>query len=77
MSEVFGRRYLFIIAFILYTGFQVGCALSSNTASILIFRLLGGMAASNPMTNSGGVMGDIWEPKVRGMAISSEYFLCR
>lgn len=77
MSEVFGRRYLFIIAFILYTGFQVGCALSSNTASILIFRLLGGMAASNPMTNSGGVMGDIWEPKVRGMAISSEFFLCR
>lgn len=49
----YGRKPIFVIAFIFYTGFQVGCALSPNTASILIFRLLGGMFAAAPLTNSG------------------------
>jgi hypothetical protein len=33
--------------------FQVGCALSPNTASILVFRFLGGLFAAAPLTNSG------------------------
>jgi hypothetical protein len=35
LSEVYGRRPIFIVSFILYTGFQIGCALSPNTAAIL------------------------------------------
>ena len=35
LSELYGRKPVFIVSFILYTGFQVGCALSSNTAAIL------------------------------------------
>ena len=35
LSEIYGRRPIFIVSFILYTGFQVGCALSPNTAAIL------------------------------------------
>jgi hypothetical protein len=34
-------------------GFQVGGALARNTASILIFRFLGGVFAAAPLTNSG------------------------
>ena len=53
LSEQYGRRIIAIISFLFYVGFQVGCALSSNTASILIFRFLGGVFAASPMTNSG------------------------
>lgn len=53
LSEQFGRRPVFLGTFLVYTGFQVGCALSRNTASILVFRFLGGVFAAAPLTNSG------------------------
>ncbi|KAI0004215.1 MFS general substrate transporter [Russula compacta] len=69
LSEDIGRRPVFLISFLFYTGFQVGCALSQNTASILIFRFLSGTFAAAPLTNSGGVVGDIWDAKTRGKAM--------
>lgn len=69
LSEVYGRRIIFIISFIFYTGFQVGCALSKNTASILIFRFLGGTFAAAPLTNSGACLADIYHPADRGPAM--------
>ena len=36
--------------------FQIGSALSKNTASILVFRFLGGTFAAAPLANSGYVM---------------------
>lgn len=70
LSEVIGRRKVFIITFTFYTGFQVGCALSRNTASILIFRLLGGVFAAAPLSNSGALMSDIWDAGTRGEALA-------
>ncbi|WVQ68469.1 uncharacterized protein L199_006677 [Kwoniella botswanensis] len=70
LSESYGRRPIFILSFIIYTGMQVGCALSKNTASILIFRLLGGIFASAPLTNSGALIADIWDVDHRGQAMS-------
>ena len=37
----------------IFQGFQIGCALSRNTASILVFRFLAGTFAAAPLTNSG------------------------
>ncbi|VDC02269.1 unnamed protein product [Peniophora sp. CBMAI 1063] len=70
LSEEIGRRPVFIIAFTFYTGFQVGCALSRNTASIIIFRLLSGIFAAAPLTNSGGVVTDLWKSEARGQALT-------
>ena len=70
LSEVIGRRKVFIATFTFYTGFQVGCALSRNTASILIFRLLGGIFAAAPLSNSGALMSDIWDAGTRGEALA-------
>lgn len=55
LSENIGRKQPMLIAFVVYTGFQVGCALSENTASILIFRFLGGAFAASPLVISGYV----------------------
>ncbi|KZT67533.1 MFS general substrate transporter [Daedalea quercina L-15889] len=70
LSEQVGRRNVFILSFIVYTGFQVGCALSRNTASILIFRFLGGTFAAAPLSNSGALIGDIWDAGTRGKALA-------
>ncbi|ORY35819.1 major facilitator superfamily domain-containing protein [Naematelia encephala] len=70
LSESYGRRPIFLITFLVYTGFQVGCALSKNTASILIFRFLGGCFASAPLTNAGAMLADIWDVDHRGQAMS-------
>lgn len=53
LSEEFGRKPVFLSSFVVYTGLQVGCALSPNTASILVFRLLSGIFAAGPLANSG------------------------
>nr|ODN86187.1 polyamine transporter 1 [Cryptococcus depauperatus CBS 7841] len=70
MSESYGRRPIFIGTFVVYTGFQVGCALSKNTGSILVFRFLSGIFAAAPLTNSGALMADIWDGDNRGKAMS-------
>jgi MFS family permease len=59
---------MFIIGFFGYFIFQIACALAPNTASILVFRFLSGCFAACPLTNSGAVLGDIWDPETRGTA---------
>ncbi|KAH8102515.1 MFS general substrate transporter [Cristinia sonorae] len=70
LSEQYGRRIIGIISFTIYTGSQVGCALSPNSASLLIFRFLGGTFAASPMTNSGAIISDIWDADTRGTAMA-------
>ncbi|KAJ1029291.1 hypothetical protein NDA13_002542 [Ustilago tritici] len=70
LSEQFGRKPVFIAAMFVYTCFNVGCALSKNTASILVFRFLAGTFAASPLTNSGGLIADLWDAKTRGIALS-------
>ena len=53
LSESFGRKLPMVLAFLGYTGFQVGAALSPNTGAILVFRFLGGTFAAAPLVISG------------------------
>ncbi|KAK0464945.1 MFS general substrate transporter [Desarmillaria tabescens] len=70
LSEEFGRRPIFIVTFFVYMCFQIGMALSQNTASLLVFRFLGGVFAAGPLTNSGAIISDMWNDKDRGKALA-------
>jgi multidrug resistance protein len=70
LSERLGRRPVFLISIFAYTCWDIGCALSKNTASILVFRFLGGVFGAAPLTNSGGIIADVWDSKARGIAMS-------
>lgn len=70
MSERMGRKPVFVISVFMYTIWNIGCALSKNTASILVFRFLGGVFGAAPLTNSGGIIADVWDAKRRGIAMS-------
>ncbi|KFA61996.1 hypothetical protein S40285_07908 [Stachybotrys chlorohalonatus IBT 40285] len=74
LSEWYGRRYIILLTFGGYTVSVVGCALSPDWVSLLIFRFLGGIFGSAPIAIVGGIFADIYgEPKTRGRAIS--YFI--
>ena len=53
MSEDLGRQPVSFISFPLFIGTQVGCALSPNTAMLLVFRFLGGVFGASYLTTSG------------------------
>lgn len=67
-SEQIGRRPMFIVGFLGYFILQIACAVAPNTAALLVFRFLGGCFAACPLTNSGAVLGDIWDNEQRGSA---------
>ncbi|UZJ55616.1 hypothetical protein CBS101457_004936 [Exobasidium rhododendri] len=69
LSEQKGRRFVFLLSMFLYTSWNVGCALSRNTASILIFRLFAGACASASQSNSGGLISDLYPARTRGIAM--------
>ncbi|KAK4049005.1 hypothetical protein OIV83_004366 [Microbotryomycetes sp. JL201] len=70
LSERYGRRLVFLVSWLPYLGFQVGAALSKNIGSIIVFRFLGGTFAAAPLTNSGGVIADLWDADRRGDALA-------
>ncbi|KAF8213168.1 MFS general substrate transporter [Mycena galopus ATCC 62051] len=70
LSENYGRWPIFFYPFVVYTLFQIGGALAKNTATVLVLRFLGGVFAAAPLTNSGGVISDIWDASTRGKALA-------
>lgn len=69
-SELVGRRVTFIVAMITYTLFMLGQALAQNIQTLLVTRFFAGFFACAPLTNSGGVIADIWDVEGRGLAMS-------
>ncbi|TIA79135.1 hypothetical protein E3P98_03475 [Wallemia ichthyophaga] len=65
-----GRKNGMLMAFIPYTLLTIGCALSPNTGSILVFRFLTGCFGASPLVVCGAVISDLWDPKTRGIAMS-------
>ncbi|KAL0569549.1 hypothetical protein V5O48_012412 [Marasmius crinis-equi] len=70
LSEEFGRRPVFLVGFFVYTMFQIGTALSQNTATVLVLRFLGGTFAACPLANAGAVISDVWDARTRGTALA-------
>ncbi|KAL8801006.1 MAG: hypothetical protein Q9182_004750 [Xanthomendoza sp. 2 TL-2023] len=54
---------------------SIGTATSKSPAAIFITRFLGGVFGSAPTSNVAAALGDIWEPKVRGTAVTL-YAIC-
>ncbi|KAI0182605.1 major facilitator superfamily domain-containing protein [Xylaria flabelliformis] len=70
LSEIYGRRIIFLVCFALFTILNAACAVAPNMASLSVFRFLCGMAGSAGPSIGGGTMGDMFEPGKRGKAQS-------
>ena len=49
--------------------FSFGTAAAKDIQTVLLTRFFAGLFGSAPVTNTGGVLGDIWAPEHRGTAI--------
>nr|CDI52770.1 related to multidrug resistance protein [Melanopsichium pennsylvanicum 4] len=65
LSELYGRVIVNYISVPGYFFFNIGCALAPNIQTLLVCRLLVGLFAAAPQSNSGGTISDIWLPQVR------------
>lgn len=50
--------------------FSIGTATSKTAASIFITRFFGGVFGSAPISNVSAALGDMYEPKARGIAVT-------
>jgi MFS family permease len=50
--------------------FSVGTAVGKNAQTIFITRFFAGLFGSAPVSNVSAALGDIWEPKARGTAVT-------
>ncbi|KAK6200536.1 synaptic vesicle transporter [Scheffersomyces amazonensis] len=70
VSEEVGRKPVYVVTLFVAVIFIIPCALAKNIATLLICRLIDGIAFSAPMTLIGGSLADIWEGKDRGVAMA-------
>lgn len=70
LSEIIGRRPVYIISLGLYVIFNIPCALSPNIGGLLVCRFLCGVFSSSGLSLAGGTIADIWRIEERGLAIA-------
>lgn len=68
LSEIYGRRIVLTGANTFFCVWQIGCALSPNLPSLIVFRFLAGIGGSGCLTIGGGVISDIFRADQRGLA---------
>lgn len=69
ISEVYGRRIGVIVPAAISGIFSIGCGAANNFATILIMRFFQGFFGGAPIANTGGMLGDIWRPDSRAVAL--------
>ncbi|RDW88261.1 putative MFS multidrug transporter-2 [Coleophoma cylindrospora] len=69
LSEMYGRKPAVLAPYFVAACFSFGSATAKDLQTILITRFFTGLFGSAPVTNTGGVLGDIWSPQHRGTAI--------
>ena len=70
LSEMFGRRPIFILTYVALTALNAGAAGSPNIQTLLVLRFLGGAIGSNSLVGSGAIVADQFAARERGLALS-------
>lgn len=69
LSEVYGRKPAVLIPSFISAIFAFAGGAAKDIQTIIICRFFQGLFGSAPVTNTGGVLGDIWSAEQRGAAI--------
>jgi len=69
LSEVYGRKPAVLAPYFLAGVFSFATGSAKDIQTVVITRFFAGFFGSAPVTNTGGVLGDIWDPRQRGTAL--------
>lgn len=70
MSEMVGRRPVYAITLLIAVVFIIPCAVSKNIGTLIVCRMIDGIAFSAPMTLVGGTLADLWRNEERGVPMA-------
>ena len=70
LSEVYGRRVAVFGPMVVAACFSFGSGASKDFQALMVTRFFGAFFASAPVTNTGGVLGDLFGPEMRGIAMA-------
>lgn len=71
MSELVGRRLVYGTTLLLAVIFVIPCAVAKNIGTLIVCRLIDGIAFSAPMTLVGGTLADLWKNEERGVPMAA------
>ncbi|ODQ64059.1 MFS general substrate transporter [Nadsonia fulvescens var. elongata DSM 6958] len=69
-SEEYGRQIVYNSTLLVAIIFIIPCSEAPNIGTLLVFRLIDGIAFSAPMTLVGGSLADMWVNEERGVAMA-------
>lgn len=70
LSEVFGRKMAVLAPMFVAMCFSFGSATAKDFQTLMLTRFFGAFFASAPVTNTGGVLGDLFSPAWRALALA-------
>jgi len=70
LSEMYGRRPVYLIAVFMFTVLIIPCAMAQNLATILAVRFMGAFAGAAMISNAPGTVSDIVSDDYRALAFS-------
>lgn len=70
LSEMYGRRPVYLVAVAMFTILIIPCALSNSLAQILVMRFFGAVAGAAMISNAPGTVSDIISDDYRALAFS-------
>ena len=73
LSEIYGRRTVFVSSFALHITFTFASGWTQNIATLSVLRLFSGGGAASAQAVGAGVVADIWKSDERGHAMSMFY----
>lgn len=69
-SEEFGRQAVYATTLLIAVIFIIPCGAAKNIGTMIVCRLIDGIAFSAPMTVIGGSLADMWKNEERGIAMA-------
>ena len=75
VSEIYGRKPAVLLPYFVGAVFSFATGAAKDLQTVLITRFFAGLFASAPVTNTGGVMADIWTATERAKAIAFYAFV--
>jgi len=71
LSELLGRKIIYASTLAMAVVFVIPCAVAKNIETLLVCRLIDGIAFSAPMTLVGGTLADLWRTEKRGVPMAA------
>ncbi|KAH7139716.1 major facilitator superfamily domain-containing protein [Dactylonectria estremocensis] len=69
LSEIYGRKVPVLVPYFVALCFTVGTGVAADFQTVLVMRFLAGFFGSAPLSITGGVLADMFEPSQRGLAL--------